>query len=1156
MSKNKSMKVESFSSELRDRLKAIDIDPKELKPIEIYKRLGLSPEQISYETLRKILSGKASPSEHTKSLLRKVTESDHTWSASGKYTRELVRGLLESGAPYFIIKPQGEVDLVLESRLAPFPGYRHLVRCLDDDRPNSDEQTYILKHALAAHTDIKNLDCASATLLTHLPLPPNEPVKLSSQVAKDVSIVTVAEFVSRFLNLEKCKAELTSRLKAHGIGAEGTDSSVFYGYDNKGEIVNCLEEIQKISGLVGNKAEDPTITPESAWRVCVIAGMPGTGKTTLCLTAALTILKSYTNENGRTADVCFPVILRGRDILTPQHIPGAIKDAIETLYGANLPQTIVDEMIGSGYLLLFIDGLNESVSVLTYSHLTSVLGHLPHAFKEESKYILTLRPGTLTLEEQETAINSKTVTWRSLDAPDQHDWNEEQRRQSLKESRKKLEKPLGMYILNQLETSDEIARPLLELARIPLFIQALSSEKGKSFLNDLLSTTLTEEGIQARNETFYRLVEFLTSRWSAQVLGGISDPDNQGVTRAREEDFAKLLVQSTGTSFLLAWDRGNRSMNMMLSYDELIERLDVKGTSLHKDKDEERKALSERMLKASALLERSKDKCRLRLPAGILRDFFLAQYFVDGMLRDSLQNQEEEIIKRLGQAPLHWEQRLVSYFVAGRLRVANRQNLITDLLKEVAVKSSQNSLLKELLLAQPGKSYLLQNLIFLHVASQLHGTDTCIDISEVSIAGADLSHALDHINANTITIKAHRSNLEFVRLTSRSDVYEQIKWADEDEHRLDKPLWRGPLPTKADVPALIDYCRETKAHKPEFDQSNEWLVVPGGVYTVGSYKDRSKHESNVQEPSELIGPTRIGLTSFAIQLNPITNRDFLRFLRQPGNEKWSWKVQRPETTNDYYLRGWDAMIKQFDDKDVKSWNEKDIKEGWLEAPLVYVSWMAANAYARFYGLSLPTEAQFEVAARYFYHREKAEEDSVREYPWWNDLVERGMSDVSADKMLTGYALYGEKEDDNPSLYPPFGVSDDDKLDNFKQWASEVSPVDLPEIRPARHLLGGVRQWMADIWSPIWPPYKEKLEGIIIHPYQDGWAATEYELGYEQRKRWRQERHRVLRGGSYHWTAKQLRISYRDAQRETNVNHDVGFRCVKRIWPTKSLEPSA
>ncbi len=130
--------------------------------------------------------------------------------------------------------------------------------------------------------------------------------------------------------------------------------------------------------------------------------MPGTGKTALCLTAALQLLNSYTNENRRAADVCFPVIIRGRDILTPQHIPGAIKDAIETLYGASLPQTIVDEMIGSGYLLLFIDGLNESVAVLTYSHLTSVLGHLPHAFKEDSKYILTLRPGTFTCEEQET----------------------------------------------------------------------------------------------------------------------------------------------------------------------------------------------------------------------------------------------------------------------------------------------------------------------------------------------------------------------------------------------------------------------------------------------------------------------------------------------------------------------------------------------------------------------------------------------------------------------------------------------------------------------------------------------------------------------------------------------------------------------------------
>ncbi len=114
------------------------------------------------------------------------------------------------------------------------------------------------------------------------------------------------------------------------------------------------------------------------------------------------------------------------------------------------------------------------------------------------------------------------------------------------------------------------------------------------------------------------------------------------------------------------------------------------------------------------------------------------------------------------------------------------------------------------------------------------------------------------------------------------------------------------------------------------------------------------------------------------------------------------------------------MIKLFGEKDVKSWNKEEIKSEWLDAPLVYVSWMAANAYTRYYGLSLPTEAQFEVAARYFYHRDKLEEGSVREYPWWNDLVKRGMSNASADKSLMGYALYGGEEDDKPpSLYPPF-----------------------------------------------------------------------------------------------------------------------------------------
>jgi formylglycine-generating enzyme required for sulfatase activity len=117
--------------------------------------------------------------------------------------------------------------------------------------------------------------------------------------------------------------------------------------------------------------------------------------------------------------------------------------------------------------------------------------------------------------------------------------------------------------------------------------------------------------------------------------------------------------------------------------------------------------------------------------------------------------------------------------------------------------------------------------------------------------------------------------------------------------------------------------------------------------------------------------------------------------------------------------------------------------------------------------------------------------------------------------------------------------------------------------PAHHLVGGLRQWTEDVWSACSPAASllSDLPGypepVVRTPLQDGLTvAHDSGKSAPRRETWAartadNSMHRVLRGSSVHMAASFSRLTYRDAQLETNVNPDVGFRCVKVIWPSRS-----
>lgn len=117
----------------------------------------------------------------------------------------------------------------------------------------------------------------------------------------------------------------------------------------------------------------------------------------------------------------------------------------------------------------------------------------------------------------------------------------------------------------------------------------------------------------------------------------------------------------------------------------------------------------------------------------------------------------------------------------------------------------------------------------------------------------------------------------------------------------------------------------------------EMVVIPGGSYFRGS-NEGARDEMPRHE---------IQLASFALDIHPVTNEQFIRFLQVMGGEK--------DQHNNDIIRLRDSRIK-------RSAGKLIIESGYGRHPVVGVTWYGAIAYAKWIGKRLPTEAEWEAAA--------------------------------------------------------------------------------------------------------------------------------------------------------------------------------------------------
>lgn len=173
--------------------------------------------------------------------------------------------------------------------------------------------------------------------------------------------------------------------------------------------------------------------------------------------------------------------------------------------------------------------------------------------------------------------------------------------------------------------------------------------------------------------------------------------------------------------------------------------------------------------------------------------------------------------------------------------------------------------------------------------------------------------------------------------------------------------------------------------------------IPPGPFYMGRPED-----DLFAKPHEKPGRI-VHLPGYFIDHHPVTNRQFRSFVRDGGysrSELWP-----PE--------GW-AWIQSEKIQGPAGWAHRDFRGE--DHPAAGVSWYEADAYARWAGKRLPTEAEWEKAAR---------GGDRRRFPWGNDFPDTSLANFdNVEGHTTPVGSY-------PDGASPFGLTD--MAGNVNNW---------------------------------------------------------------------------------------------------------------------------
>ena len=328
------------------------------------------------------------------------------------------------------------------------------------------------------------------------------------------------------------------------------------------------------------------------------------------------------------------------------------------------------------------------------------------------------------------------------------------------------------------------------------------------------------------------------------------------------------------------------------------------------------------------------------------------------------------------------------------------------------------------------------------------------------------------------------------------------------------------------LPARFALVGEEQELRSMSADTSGMVWIPGGTFLMGGDNEQAREDEFPKH--------QVSVGGFYMDTHEVTNRQFQEFIEATGyvtiaERKPDWEeikkqlpVGTPKPPDEMLVASSVVFtppkhaVRLNDPGQWWSWVQgadwqhpfgagSNI-EGKEDYPVVHVSWDDAVAYARWAGKRLPTEAEWEWAAR------AGQEETI--YTWGNEHIEKG--EAKANSWQGKFPFQNTKQDRFEGLAPvksfaPNGYGLYDMAGNVWEWCADWYH---PEYYQEIHNPGGVKnpQGPAASFDPMEPTVPKK----------------------------------VVRGGSFLCNdsyCSGYRVSARmKSSRDTGLSH-TGFRCV-------------
>ena len=272
--------------------------------------------------------------------------------------------------------------------------------------------------------------------------------------------------------------------------------------------------------------------------------------------------------------------------------------------------------------------------------------------------------------------------------------------------------------------------------------------------------------------------------------------------------------------------------------------------------------------------------------------------------------------------------------------------------------------------------------------------------------------------------------------------------------------------------------RKNKIVKQQ-EKQKEFVEINGGLYTMGYNGKNYCYDIELPEHKTY-------LKNFKMGVFPITNQEYLEFMNDGGYE--TYKYWLSDGWEKVKLNKWDSPM--YWEKVNDEWHVRDflgIRKINPNEPVSHVSYYEADAYCKWAGKRLPTEAEWEKASCW---NEEKQEKTV--FPWGNESPSEEKCNL---------------------------------LESYHWGCTEVGTY------PNGTSPSGCQQMIGDVWEWTssefmgYPGFKSGFD-----EYNDKWFTNQ----------------KVLRGGSFGTPKMSIRGSYRNFFRLDERWLFSGFRCVEDI----------